>query len=246
MTEKSQNPLKEKTPSASPAVIYQTVEEIRRAWKPYKTSLSETGYERDTVIRIHRACSWLEQVEKLEASHDQQLILLWISLNTLYGVWNPKDRTPVSDASSWADFLKKIVKLDHDDCLASILRKHRKLVMAILEDEHLSKFFWQDPTPKRAGQSKKVMYDARTWYLEERWGLLLNRVMERIYLVRCQLVHGAATCGGKLNRTALRRCATMLGHLQPVFLTILINHGAREDWGLMCYPPLNQTDDQHA
>ncbi|MEZ6046164.1 MAG: hypothetical protein R3C11_11465 [Planctomycetaceae bacterium] len=178
----------------------------------------------------------------LKSAPDHRLILLWISFNTLYGVWNPEERTPVSDAVSWNEFLKKILKLDRENCLAHVLKEHRPLVIRILEDEYLSKYFWQDPTPVRAGQSKKAMYESKTWYLQKKWGILLSRLMERIYLARCQLVHGASTYGGKLNRTALKRCATMLGHLQPAFLSVLIRQGARDNWGLMCYPPLNQPE----
>ena len=56
--------------------------------------------------------------------------------------------------------------------------------------------------------------------------------------MRCQLAHGAATYGGKLNKTSLRRSVTMMGHLLPAVLLVWIDHGAREDWGTMCYPPL--------
>ena len=59
-----------------------------------------------------------------------------------------------------------------------------------------------------------------------------------IYLMRCQLVHGASTYGGKLNRTSLRRCTTMLEHLVRAVLQVLIDHGADEDWGSLCYPPM--------
>ena len=65
----------------------------------------------------------------------------------------------------------------------------------------------------------------------------LERLLERIYLMRCQLVHGAATYGGKLNRASLRHCVTMLGHLLPAILLVLIDYGVDEDWGIMCYPP---------
>ena len=82
--------------------------------------------------------------------------------------------------------------------------------MSLLEDEYLSSFFWQDPSDKRASKSKKAKYDARTWYIEKRWTMILD--LERVYLMRCQLVHGAATHGGKLNRTSLRRSVTMMGH----------------------------------
>jgi len=67
---------------------------------------------------------------------------------------------------------------------------------------------------------------------------VLDRLLDRIYLLRCQLVHGAATFGSKLNRAALQRCNRMLEHLLAAMVIVIIDHGADEDWGLMCYPPL--------
>lgn len=69
-------------------------------------------------------------------------------------------------------------------------------MMTLLEDEFLSHFFWKEPTLKRARQSKKAMFDARTWYLEQRWLLIMERYMERIYLIRCQLVHSTVIFWG--------------------------------------------------
>lgn len=68
--------------------------------------------------------------------------------------------------------------------------------------------------------------------------MVLDEVLERVYLMRCQLVHGAATYGGKLNRTSLRRCVMMMQRLLPTLLLVWIDHGADEDWGPMCYPPM--------
>jgi hypothetical protein len=59
-----------------------------------------------------------------------------------------------------------------------------------------------------------------------------------VYVMRCQLVHGAATYGGKLNRTSLKHCVTMIQKVLPALLLVWIDHGADEDWGPMCYPPL--------
>ena len=46
------------------------------------------------------------------------------------------------------------------------------------------------------------------------------------------------TYGGKLNRTSLRHCVTMMQRLLPALLLVWIDHGADEDWGPMCYPPM--------
>ena len=67
---------------------------------------------------------------------------------------------------------------------------------------------------------------------------MVLRDFERIYLLRCQLVHGAATYDSSFNRTAIRRCIQMMDHLLRTFLGVWVRWGADEDWGIMCYPPM--------
>ena len=98
--------------------------------------------------------------------------------------------------------------------------------------------FWQEPSAKRAGQSQKAAFNAQTWYIEKRWAMVLDEILDRVYLMRCQLVHGAATYGGKLNRMSLKRCVMMMQRLLPAVLGVWIERGADEDWGEMCYPPM--------
>ena len=62
--------------------------------------------------------------------------------------------------------------------------------MSIFEDEYLSRFFWEEPGQIRARKSKKVKFDARTWYIDGNWTLILDRLIERIYLLRCQMASG--------------------------------------------------------
>ena len=75
-------------------------------------------------------------------------------------------------------------------------------------------------------------------YVEGRLFALTDLVIRRIYNLRCQLVHGAASRGGAINRESVQRCAEMLGHLVSVFLLVVIEHGAEVDWGSLCYPPI--------
>ena len=218
-----------------------TVRDLRRRWKPHKLRLHEIRTDHPTTIRFHRCCSWLDQSQELFESkqYDQALINQWIAFNALYGQWDPDRNDPCGDRECWKRFCEVILDLDQSDVISETLHEHKRLVMTLLDDEYLSSFFWKEPTQKRARQSKKAMFDARTWYLEQRWLLILDRCMERIYLIRCQLVHGAATCGGKLNRTSLKRCVMMLDRLLPAMLNVFADHGADRDWGLLCYPPLN-------
>lgn len=216
-----------------------TVHELRSRWKPTKERLLAAQPDHSTSIRLHRAFSWLARCEKEgEGEPDLQLICLWVGFNGLYGRWDQQRREPLPDRDCWRKFVDRLLALDSTDHLSRMLIEQREGVMAILDDEYLSSFFWEDPSDIRASRSKKAKFDARTWYIDRKWGMIFDRLLERIYLLRCQLVHGAATYGGKLNRESLERCVSMLRHFLNAVALAIIDHGANEDWGAMCYPPL--------
>lgn len=224
------------------------VRQLRSRWKPIKQRLLDQQPDHPTHVRFHRCCSWLQRVEQLDGAGDSagesqdvwddKLICQWIALNALYGQWDTQRGEPRPDGETLERFLDRVLELDTDGIVAGVLTSERKLVEAILKDAYVTRYFWRDPSPKQAGKAGKAYFDSRTWYLEQRWPLLLDRLLERVYLVRCQLVHGAATRGSRLNRTSVRRCSQMLGYLVPAFLAVWTDHGDEEDWGVMCYPPM--------
>jgi hypothetical protein len=58
-----------------------------------------------------------------------------------------------------------------------------------------------------------------------------RRILSSPERLLCQLVHGAATYGGKLNRVSLKRCVMMMmQRLLPALLLVWIDHGTDEDW----------------
>ena len=220
---------------------YETVDvhHLRRLWKTHKERLLSIREDHATPIRFHRACSWLSRVESMEDDDiDFALIAQWIALNSLYGQWDHGNRSPVADRECWRVFIDRIVDLDSDGRISELLQEHRPLVMSLFEDPYLSGLFWQDPTQERVGAAKRTRYSAQTWYFEKSWKLILENVVERVYLIRCQLIHGAATFGSKLNRRSLKNCSQMMMHLLPAIMLVLVEHGADEDWGIMCYPPI--------
>lgn len=50
-----------------------------------------------------------------------------------------------------------------------------------------------------------------------------------------------STYNSYLNHQSLSHCIAMLRHLLNTLLLVMIDHGADEDWGAMCYPPLDST-----
>lgn len=215
-----------------------SVRQLRRTWKPHKERLSGKNAEHPTNVRFHRACSWLQLAEELtETDLDLALLGQWVAFNALYGQWDHGAREPVADVPCWKHFLERMASLDEGKHIVDALVQNKPLVMAVLEDHHLSRHFWQEPSEKRAGQSRKTWFDARTWYVMDNWAPLLDRVFERIYFLRCQLVHGAASHNSSLNRKAIQNCTQLMDQLLRVFLRVWAEYGADEDWGILCYPP---------
>jgi len=216
-----------------------SVRSLRRRWKPHKERLQALQSSHPTIVRFHRACSWLAATEERDSEQlDELLILRWIAFNSLYGQWDVQQQQPRPDRECWREFVDRIWKLDQTGKLTELLREHKPLVLTLLDDAYLSQYFWQEPTEKRKKTSRNKKSHGQSWYVEKRWLKLLDEVLNRIYTLRCQIIHGAATHNSQLNRRTLRHGNLMLTHLLTAQLEILIDCGADEDWGEMCYPPL--------
>jgi hypothetical protein len=166
------------------------------------------------------------------------LLSQWVAFNAIYGQWDHEVREPLADSICWRHFLERMLELDQGNLIVAALIENKPLVISIFDDEFLSRYFWQEPCQKRASQSKKTKFDARTWYVQRNWLQILDRLFERIYFLRCQLVHGASTYNGSLNRTAIRHCSQAMTHVLGAFLQVWIKFGSEDDWGIMCYPPI--------
>ena len=196
----------------------QTVHDLRRQWKPHKERLAIERSEHPTAIRFHRACSWMSEVEQLDPVRhaDQILLHQWIAFNALYGQWDQTALEPAADRRSWQAFLGQVHALDRSGHLVSVLQDNKPLVLCILEDEYLNQYFWQDPSAKSASRARNGRHKAQSWYVEGRWLNILEHLVTRIYLLRCQLTHGAATCELLSNVVdEVRSQAATLGRMMP-------------------------------
>lgn len=218
-----------------------TVRDLRRMWRPHKERLNVERAQHPTNIRFHRACSWLQAAERLveQDELDLQIINLWIAFNALYGQWNHADREPMPDRECWKVFLERMLELDRNRHLAQLLTARRSAVMSLFRDRFLNRFFWKDAEKLLdAGDPGGPVFEARIWYDRANWFAILEKLTDRLYFFRCQLVHGGSTCNSSFNRKAAEPCAEMLDALLRSFLLIWAEWGVDEDWGILCYPPL--------
>lgn len=219
---------------------YKSVVELRTLWKPTKERLyaaSRGRAKHPLPIRMHRSLSWLEAIELAGDSLtlDQALIFEWISLNALFGRWDDEANEPLKDSKALKDFERKILGIDKEAKIASTLIDSKDLVLAILEDKFVNRHFWQETDSTKDFSFKRAEYA----FHEENWGLLLSKLLDRIYFVRCQLVHGASTFESDLNRKTVARSKELLRSMLDAFLLVIIESGATVDWGDLCYPPIS-------
>ena len=67
---------------------------------------------------------------------------------------------------------------------------------------------------------------------------VLTTVMDRIYVMRLQVFHGASTKGSSLNRRTITACCGLMMDLLPAMLEVMIQDGLEADWGNVCFPPV--------
>ena len=189
-------------------------------------------------IRLHRALSWLERALDLDAQEqpDGRLLYSWIAFNSLYGTWDEDAGFPAKDREAWQVFIGRLLTLDKDELLGRQLIVLRPQVLGLLENKFLDPRFWREP---QAARSHRGQYHrALSIYMEKRWRDLLTMALDRVYVLRGQIVHGAATRGSSLNRAALQQCSQVLEGLLPPMLHLAVEHGAHDDWPPLCYPPV--------
>jgi hypothetical protein len=217
-----------------------TVAELRRRFK----AICEATNQRfqNYQIRVHRALNWLERALEVDSDDqpDGRLLYSWIAFNSLYGTWDEDAGFPAKDREAWQAFLGRILSLDQNELLGKQLIVLRPQVLALLENNFLDPRFWREPQASRSHRGQ--YHRALSIYMEKRWLELLTMALDRVYVLRGQIVPGAATRGSILNRAVLQQCGQVLEGLLPPMLHLAIERGAHDDWPPLCYPPVYEDE----
>lgn len=217
-----------------------TTTSLINRWQPTKGRLKRTGATHPLALRMHRSLSWLQAADRQESARDDDaaLIFRWIAFNALYGVWNESAREPEADVFSWKRFLKQVLAKDCAGCLQACLATNQSRVYQAFQNKFLNQYFWRTLHQNRSFSVTRNRFRAEQFYRDGNWQLLLEELLECIYLLRCQVVHGAATHCSRLNRNAISLCSELMDHLLKAILTVVIDHGLTMSWDRVCYPPV--------
>lgn len=189
-------------------------------------------------VRIHRAISWLTRAEQEANDPDARYIFLWIAFNAAYASefgFEQAERHRVKQ------FIDKLLELDTGNKLhQALFSQFSGPIRTLVENKHVFEPFWRALREHDGSgaweasftSSKKVAMKA---LMGKETGTLLSIVLDRLYVLRNQLVHGGATWGGKTNRAQVKDGAAILGTLVPIMLEVMMQ-AAGDEFEAIAYP----------
>lgn len=188
---------------------------------------------------MHRALSCLDKSEQCNNDQDSQFIFLWIAFNAAYAQDTEVLRHTESEA--FLLFIGKLVELDKSNKLYNLLwAEFSSSVRVLLDNQFVYQPFWDYHNGKLTEQEWKERFvkakaAAHTALSSERTDLLVAIVLQRLYTLRNQLIHGGATWQSSANRSQIRDGVAFLSKLVPIIVDIMMDN-PQELWGSGNYP----------
>ncbi|MBS8225747.1 hypothetical protein DYI42_05800 [Vannielia litorea] len=194
------------------------------------------------ALRVHRAISWIGRAEQSPGDPDAAFLFLWIAFNAAYAGEADVEAGPtLGDRSQFAEYLARVVSYDETERLHdAVWNKFEGPIAKLMQNRYVFRPFWQHQNGIAGNEDwdRKFVASAKSFVraMEEKQTVkVLTIVFDRLYMLRCQLTHGGATWGGKVNREQLKDGAAILGTLLPVMVDLMLDN-PEEDWGRPFYP----------
>ena len=192
------------------------------------------------AIRLHRAISWIKAAEEQEKNPDLRLVSLWIAYNSLYAI-NEDNLEALHERERFGDFVDKLIDFDDESRLYNLLwNKYSGSVRMLIENQYVYGPYWdyQRGTIKNWEKGfRQSIADANNALSKQNVNYLLRIVLDRLYVLRNQIVHGGSTYSSKMNRSQVRDGGNILISLLPIMIEIMIFQPSH-DWGKIYYPPV--------
>jgi hypothetical protein len=189
-------------------------------------------------VRLYRAASWLKSAQQHEKDLDIAYISLWIAFNACYAI-DGDEETPLSEKERFRSFIAKLVQHDEQNRIFNILwEQFTKAVRVMLENKFVFKPFWDFQRSRTTAWKAKLtnsIRDANNHLASRNVAGLLEILLDRLYVLRNQVIHGGSTYGSSVNRKTLREGCQILQFLVPVIVDI-ISQNPSEDWGEIHFP----------
>ena len=190
-------------------------------------------------LRLHRAESWLKCSENYTEDNDIAFISQWIAFNSCYLTDTEKEER-LCERESFLDFIRTLVSNDKENRIEECLwNNYSDFIRTLIDNHYVYSLFWisirQDNSNWKEPfeTSKRIALKALS---ERNVVLVMSIVLDRLYCLRNQLMHGGATYHGRVNRQQVKDGKKMLSELMPIVIKIMKITGSEYDWGEVSYP----------
>jgi hypothetical protein len=203
-----------------------------------KHRLVRDGQPEDLRVRIHRAISWLARAEHESDDVDARFIFLWISLNAAYASEFGFEQ---AERDQTRAFIAKVLACDTSRRLQeAVFQQFTGPIRTLIENKYVFEPFWRAVREHNSSGHWETQFSAARRValkalMEKQTDVVLSITLDRLYVLRNQLVHGGATWNSGANRAQVKDGASILMTLMPIVIDLLIQTGAGK-FGPIAYP----------
>lgn len=217
-----------------------------------KSQLIATQHEfsQEHSTRLHRALSWLKAASEQQTvdNLDQAFINLWISFSACFYI----------DGEAPIDlFIEKIIALDDQQRIYDCLwHEYSGSVKALIKNPYVFEKFWQAQRTQLNALANKSLnneiietqwkssfeqssVEALNYLSRKKVAPLFSIVLDRLYVLRNQVLQGGATYQSRVNREQVTDGVNLLASIMPIIIGIMLKC-ADQDWGEIAYPVISK------
>lgn len=204
-----------------------------------KQRTTRDAFSESLALRVHRSLSWLAKAEMCDHDLDSEFIFLWIAFNAAYAQDTEVLRHTQSEAFS--QFMSKLVNLDQKNRFFELAwEEFSSSIRVLLDNKYVFQPFWDYHNGKITEEDwkhrfSKAKVTANQALANKQTDLLITIVLQRLYTLRNQLVHGGATWQSSANRDQIRDGSAFLRKLVPLTIDVMMDNSS-ELWGSANYP----------
>lgn len=189
------------------------------------------------AIRLHRAISWLDCAAQYQQDEDIGFITLWIAFNSCYAIEGLAGE--LSERESFRLFVQQLNRADPQRSLYTRLwDRYSQFIRTLIDNEYVYAPFWEAQRKGGTGWRKgfeSARHRAQQALVQQDVPTLLMIVLDRLYVLRNQLMHGGSTYASSINRQQVRDGQRFMQDFVPLMVKLVMDN-PQLDWGPIHYP----------
>lgn len=209
--------------------------DLKQTYDDIRPSLKDA--DRD---RLRRSLSWLERAEQCpEEDIDDRFLFYWISFCAAYSAPKAIGDKSSTEVKLSSEFIRDIVNFDHKKALHELMQARiSHSIDLLVNNQYVYRPFWdKDPNwEKRFARDNAAM---RKYYEKGDVANTFYNVLQRLHVLRNQIIHGGATWKSEVNRDQVKDGTYIMSRLVPTVLGIMLKqmvNNPEVSWGPVAWP----------